>query len=90
MAKILNIYKSYCKRFGGFFKSKPSEELRFAVNFLGWGIKPEKIIGAGIFSIFLGFFLIAIFSIMSFLIGMNPTIYFFFSPLSIFVFFLIT
>lgn len=88
--KVLKFYKSYCNRFGGFLKSKPSQELEFAVKFLGWNVKPDHIIGAGMFAIFLGFLAVILLSLVSYFIGLNPTLYIFFSPIAILLFFAIT
>ena len=88
--KILGYYKSYCTGFGGLLKSKPSQDLESAVKFLGWGIKPDYVIGAGKFAVLLGFLIVVLLSLVSYLLGLNPTVYIFFSPIVILLFFMIT
>ncbi len=90
VARSVRFYKRYCRVFGPPFMSKASEDLEFSVKFLGWKMDPGYIIGAGKFTVILGFIIIALISSALFFLGLNPVSYFLFSPLVLVLFFVFT
>lgn len=88
--KTVEIYKKYCKKVGRPFKGEPSEDLKFSVKFLGWKLDPSYIIGAGKFSMLLGFLIMVVLGVVSFFLQLNSTGYFLFSPLVVLIFYLVT
>jgi hypothetical protein len=83
-------YIGFCKRIGGFLKSEPSKELKFAVNFLKWKIDPGLIVGAAKFSLLVGFVILSLLIGISMYIGFGFTYLAFLLFLPVFLFYGIT
>jgi len=84
------IFIKFCRPFGRFAGTEPSEELKYSIDFLGWDLKPEAVIGAGKVYMFACFFIFLALLLSAYLLNWDVLVFIILMPFSIAVFLLVT
>ncbi len=80
----------FCRKFGRFMSSKASAELRDSMEFLGWDINPDLVLGGAKLAMALTFVILASLSGIAFFFGISPIPFIVLIPFSIAMFYAIT
>ena len=88
--RIEKAFVRYCNRVGRLSSGQPSEELRYAVDFLGWDTVPKRVLAAAKVSMILSFMILLAAIVVAASAGFSPMPLVFALPLSVLVFFLMT